>query len=129
MTVSDPIADMLTRLRNALAVNKTEILIPHSRTKLAIAKLLSEQGYLGAVSVITPKDSKFEMIHIDLKYIGRRSVVRGLRRVSKPGQRIYQPAKSIRPVLGGVGTAVVSTSKGLITDASAREQGIGGEVL
>lgn len=129
MTITDPIADMLTRLRNALKVGKTEVILPFSKVKLAIGKVLVDQGYIKSVSVITPKDSKFEAIHIELKYQNRKSVIRGIRRVSKPGQRIYQPAKNIKSVLSGVGTAVVSTSKGLLTDREVREQGIGGEVL
>lgn len=129
MTISDPISDMLTRLRNALAVGKTEVLVPYSKEKLTIAKVLVEQGFIESVSLYTPKDSKFEVISVTLKYSNKAPVIRGIRRISKPGQRIYQPAKSIKQVLGGVGTAVVSTSKGVITDTEARAQGVGGEVL
>lgn len=129
MTISDPIADMLTRLRNALRVGKAEVLIPYSKEKLTIAKVLVEQGFIQNVTLVTPKDSKFEMIQVTLKYSNRTSVIRGIRRVSKPGQRIYEAAKSLKPVLGGVGTAVISTSKGVLTDAQARAEGVGGEVL
>ncbi len=127
--INDPIADLLTRLRNALAVRHQSVVLPTSKLKLAIGKLLMEEGYVGGVSEVNIKDNDFPQLKIDLKYHNQDSVIRGLRRISKPGQRIYQTAKKIRPVLGGVGVAVVSTSEGLLTDAQARAKGLGGEVL
>lgn len=129
MTIIDPIADMLTRMRNALAVGKGSIAMPFSKEKLAIATVLKQQGYILDAAQVQPKESKFPQLAITLKYNGNRSVIRGIKRISKPGQRIYEPASHIKPVLSGIGTAVVSTSKGLLTDKEAREQGIGGEVL
>lgn len=129
MTTHDPISDMITRLRNALRVNKATVLVPMSKERLAIANLLKDQGYIKNVATVTPEGTKFPMIEVTLKYAGRTPVIRGLRRVSKPGQRIYQASKDLKPVLGGVGTAVVSTSKGLMSDHDARTAGVGGEVL
>ena len=127
--VNDPISDLLTRLRNALAVRHASIVLPTSKIKVAVAKLLLEQGYVSGVSEVNVKENNFPQLKIDLKYSNQTSVIRGLRRISKPGQRIYQTAKNIKPVLGGVGVAVVSTSQGLLTDAEARAKGLGGEVL
>ncbi|MFH0905643.1 MAG: 30S ribosomal protein S8 [bacterium] len=130
MIVNDPIADLLTRLRNALAVRKRFVLVPHSKTRLAILELLRRQGYVGEVVVAPDKTDQHQQIKVGLRYgTDGSSIVKSLRRVSKPGQRIYTPTHQLRSVLGGVGIAVVSTSQGLLTDAQARKAGIGGEVL
>lgn len=128
MVISDPIADMLTTLRNALAVHKDAIAIPHSKVREAIAKLLQQEGYLTDVKVTT--DGARPVLHITLKYAPNgQPVIQGIRRVSKPGQRIYSSTNRLKPVLGGVGISVVSTSSGLMTNYHAKQKGLGGEVL
>ena len=128
MATTDPIADMLTCLRNALAVHKDTVTIPHSNLREAIAKLLQQEGYLGEVKVITA--DKFPVLQMNLKYSSKgQSVIQGIRRVSKPGQRIYSATNRLRPVLGGVGISVVSTSAGLMTNYRAKQKGLGGEIL
>jgi len=128
--MTDSIADLLTRIRNAIAVQKSFTLIPHSKLNLAIVNILKAQGYIGEVSITTDKTKKFKQIKVILKYdASGRSVIQGLSRISKPGQRIYTPVHRLRRVLGGVGVAVISTSKGLLTDADARKENLGGEIL
>jgi small subunit ribosomal protein S8 len=128
MATTDPISDMLTSLRNALAVHKDTITIPHSKVREAIAKLLQQEGYLGEIKVMT--EDKFPVLQIGLKYAPNgRSVIQGIRRVSKPGQRIYSATNHLHTVLGGVGISVVSTSSGLMTNYHAKQKGFGGEVL
>lgn len=127
MITTDPIADMLTRMRNALTVKHKTVTVPASKMKLAIADLLKNEGYINGFEVTEgPKSS----IVIDLKYgPNNQKVINGLKRISKPGLRIYASYEDLPRVLNGLGIAIVSTSKGLMTDKQAREQKIGGEVL
>ncbi len=131
MSMTDPIADFLTRVRNAIHAAHETVEIPASRLKGEIARILDEQGYIESWSVIpAPGDAAGELIQIRLKYTeDRRSAISGLRRISRPGQRTYVDAKHIPKVLGGMGTAIVSTSHGLMTGHDARAAGVGGEVL
>ena len=128
MTVTDPIADMLTRIRNAAMVSHETVSIPSSKLKLELARVLKEEGYISDYEVVA--DGNFKSIVITLKYdINRKSVITKLIRVSKPGLRTYSKSKNLQKVLGGLGIAVVSTSKGLMTDRKARKENVGGEVL
>ena len=130
MVVNDPIADMLTRIRNAQVARHDAVVLPASNTKKAIAKILLSEGYVKAVDFID--DGAQGSIRITLKYTGvNRStpVIAGLKRISKPGLRVYARCEELPKVLGGLGIAIVSTSKGLMTDKEARKQQIGGEVL
>lgn len=122
----DQIADMLTRIRNAKAVLHPTVAVPFSKLKYNIAKILEKNGFVGRVNKIGKRTKR--AIDITLKYNGRNSVITGLRRVSKPGQRIYT-SKRVKRVKAGYGIAVVSTSKGLMTDREARKQGLGGEII
>ena len=124
----DTISDMLTRIRNATAVKKTEVVLPYSKFKHNLAKLLVSEGFLRSASV--KEDGKFKNLQIELKYAGNGlPVISGITRVSKPGQRIYSKNTEIPRSLGGVGTTIVSTSRGLMTDKLARKEKIGGEVI
>lgn len=130
MTTSDPISDMLTRIRNALMAKHTKVTIPSSRIKVAIAKILKDEGYIGAYRVEnTPRPT----VVIDLKYVGvaktQRSVITNLKRVSKPGRRVYTSVKEIPWVKSGMGISVLSTPKGVITGQQARRLNVGGEIL
>ena len=127
MVVNDPIADMLTRIRNAQVAKHDVVVLPASNTKKAIAKILLAEGYVKSVDFIdeAPQGS----IKIVLKYNGKQPVIAGLKRISKPGLRVYAKAEELPKVLGGLGTAIISTSKGLMTDKEARKEMIGGEVL
>ncbi len=128
MTMSDPIADMLTRIRNAGQARHSSTDIPGSNMKAAVAKLLKEEGFIRNYKFI--KDNKQGIIRIYLKYDNQNQhVIYGLQRVSKPSRRVYSSSKEIRPVLKGLGISVLSTSKGLMTDKQARNANIGGEVL
>jgi len=127
MSMSDPIADMLTRIRNALASNKLSVTMPSSKKKAAIAAVLRDEGYIHEFSVATV-DAK-PMLTIQLKYFDGRPVIESLKRVSSPGLRIYKSRNDLPKVMGGLGIAIVSTSKGLMTDRAARQAGHGGEVL
>lgn len=128
MAVTDPIADMLTRIRNAIAVHRRLVLVPASKTKVTIASVLKEEGYIQDFEVT--KDRPQSMIRIWLKYTkDREPVLSGLQRVSKPGRRIYRGRGEIPWVLSGIGTAIVSTSKGVLTDRQARRLGVGGEIM
>ncbi len=128
MTVCDPIADMLTRIRNAVMVRQDSVLIPASKTKLAIAKVLKEDGFIGDFEVMKGKPNR--LIKIKLKYTGKnQSVLARLQRVSKPGLRVYVGRKEIPRVAGGLGIAILSTSKGVMTGQQAWRQGTGGELL
>ncbi len=131
MTMTDPIADMLTRIRNAIMVGHSYVVVPGSKMKSAIAKILRDEGFIENYNVT--KDRPQPMIRIWLKYAGdkkdRRSVITGLKRVSKPGRRVYAGKKDIPWVLSGMGIAVLSTSRGIMTGKKARRLGIGGEVL
>jgi small subunit ribosomal protein S8 len=126
--VTDPIADLLTRIRNGLGARHSEVRIPHSRTKARIAELLVQEGYLDDVEVVA--DPVQSQIIVKLKYTPQREpVLKGLRRVSKPGLRVYSGRQTLPRVQGGLGVAIVSTSKGVMTDREARRHKVGGEVL
>ena len=127
MSMTDPISDMLTRIRNAQAVRKTTVKMPSSKLKTAIAQVLKDEGYIEGFAV-RPNDGKPE-IEIDLKYYAGQPVIEKIERVSRPGLRIYRSRDDIPRVMNGLGIAIVSTSKGLMTDRKARATGIGGEVL
>jgi small subunit ribosomal protein S8 len=130
MTMTDPIADFLTRIRNAVRAAHETVTIPASRQKAELARILKEQGYIESFSVSEAADAPGELLEIRLKYDGsRRSAISGLRRVSRPGRRTYVDAKHIPKVLGGMGTAIVSTSQGVMTGHEARAAGVGGEVV
>lgn len=125
--MTDPIADMLTRIRNALTAKHDTVEVPGSNIKRAIANILLEEGYVKGVEFVD--DGLSGKIVIDLKYIEGKSVISGLKRVSKPGLRNYSGAANMPKVLGGLGTAIVSTSKGILTDKQAKAANVGGEVL
>lgn len=127
MSMSDPIADMLTRIRNAQATEKVTVSIPASKVKLAIAKVLKDEGYIEDFASRTV-DGK-SVLEIGLKYYAGKPVIEKLERVSRPGLRIYKGRDDIPRVLNGLGVAIVSTSRGVMTDRRARETGVGGEVL
>jgi len=129
MSMSDPIADMLTRIRNANTAKHDTVEIPASKMKKAIANILLSEGYVQAVDII--EDGKFETIKITLKYgvDKNEKIITGLKRISKPGLRVYASKDELPRVLGGLGTAIISTNKGVLTDKEARKQNVGGEVL
>ena len=128
MQMSDVIADMLTRIRNANDAKHETVDIPASNMKKAIAKILLDEGYIKSYEII--EDGKQGIIRIALKYLaGKQKVIRGLRRVSKPGLRIYSNCEDMPKVMNGLGIAIVSTSKGIMTDKEARKANVGGEVL
>ena len=126
--INDPIADMLTRIRNGLIARHDSVTMPASNMKKAIAKILLDEGYIKSVDYID--DGVQGQIKVTLKYMqGKESVIKGLKRISKPGLRVYARNDEIPKVLGGLGIAIVSTSKGVMTDKEARDAGVGGEVL
>ncbi len=127
MTINDPIADTLTRIRNANLVKHENVSMPHSNLKEELIKVLKMQGYVDSY-VVEEKDG-FKVITVTLKYINNESVISGLQRISKPGLRVYSKAKNMPRVFDGMGIAVVSTSKGLMTEKEARANKLGGEVL
>jgi len=127
MSMSDPIADMLTRIRNAQAAEKISVLMPSSKLKVAIAGVLKDEGYIDDFRVNS--NAGKPVLEIGLKYYAGRPVIEKLERVSRPGLRIYRGSKDIPPVMNGLGIAIVSTSRGVMTDRKARATGIGGEVL
>ena len=128
MLMNDPIADMLTRVRNALIARHDTVTLPASNMKKSIAKILLDEGYIKSVDYID--DGLQGQIKIVLKYAeGKQSVIKGLKRISKPGLRVYARTEELPKVLGGLGIAIVSTSKGVMTDKEARKMGVGGEVL
>jgi small subunit ribosomal protein S8 len=124
--MTDPISDMLTRIRNANRALLPEVEFPHSRIKESIASILKREGYIADSSV---EGTRLKRIKVKLKYQGRRGVIEGLRRVSSPGLRRYVRATEIPRVLGGMGTAIISTSRGVMSDMDARKNKLGGEVL
>ena len=128
MYLTDPIADMLTRVRNANAVMHEKVDIPHSMMKERIAEILKEQGYISNFKIVTDEENK-KNIRVYLKYAGKERVIKGLKRISKPGRRVYSSVEDMPRVLSGLGIAIVSTSKGVITDKVARAEKVGGEVL
>ncbi|MBE5884701.1 MAG: 30S ribosomal protein S8 [Lachnospiraceae bacterium] len=129
MTMSDPIADMLTRIRNANTAKHDTVDVPASKMKLAIASILLEEGYIKKYDII--EDGTFKTIHITLKYGADKNekIISGIKRISKPGLRVYAGKEDMPKVLGGLGIAIISTNQGVITDKKARELGVGGEVL
>lgn len=128
MVMTDPIADMLTRIRNANTVRHEQLELPGSRVKKEIAEILKREGFVKDVEYV--EDTKQGVIRIFLKYgVNNERVITGLKRISKPGLRVYAKADEVPRVLGGLGLALVSTSKGIITDKEARQQKVGGEVL
>ena len=128
MTTTDPIADMLTRIRNASIARHRELTLPSSRVKREIARILTDEGFIE--SHATSQDGVQEMLHLRLKYVeGKTPVVSGLKRISKPGLRVYARKTEIPRVLGGLGLAILSTSRGIMTGSDARRQNLGGEVL
>lgn len=128
MLMNDPIADMLTRIRNALTARHDSVTLPASNMKKAIAKIMLDEGYIKSADFID--DGLQGQIKISLKYTdGKQSVINGLKRISKPGLRVYARNDEIPKVLGGLGVAILSTSKGVMTDKEARAAGVGGEVL
>ena len=129
MTMSDPIADMLTRIRNANTAKHDTVDVPSSKMKLAIADILVKEGFIKKYDVV--EDGNFKTIRITLKYGKDKNekIISGIKRISKPGLRIYANKEDMPKVLGGLGIAIVSTNQGVITDKQARELGVGGEVL
>jgi small subunit ribosomal protein S8 len=130
MSMNDPIADMLTRIRNALMVGQSNVAIPYSSLKLEIAKVLQQEGYIEGFNVV---EGEKPNLSIDLKYFGKRRirkpVISGIKRVSTPGRRVYAGKREIPWVLSGMGVAIMSTPKGVMTGAQARREGVGGEVI
>ena len=128
MVVTDPIADMLTRIRNANAMRYKEVEVPASRIKLEIARILKEEGYISDVKI--KKDKVQDVMVLNLKYGEKKErVITGLKRISKPGLRVYAKVEELPRVLNGLGIAIISTSKGIMTDKEARKESLGGEVL
>jgi small subunit ribosomal protein S8 len=133
MTVNDPISDMLTRMRNAIAARHSMVSIPSSKLKAAIATIMEQEGFIDSHEVVAVDDSPQPVLRIRLKYVDerrdRRPVISGLERVSKPGRRIYVGKGEIPWVLSGMGVAIITTPNGVMTGLQARQQGVGGEVL
>jgi small subunit ribosomal protein S8 len=131
MSMTDPIADFLARLRNGIRARKLSIELPRSNMKVRIAEILRDEGFVNAVA--TSEDKKQGLIKVELRYDGRPTgsgnAITGMRRVSRPGQRHYVPAKDVQKVRNGLGIAIISTSQGVMTDKEARAKGVGGEVL
>lgn len=128
MNTTDPIADMLTRIRNASTVSHETVDIPASKLKVELARVLKEEGFIADYAV--KEEGKFKVITITLKYdMNRKPVITKLERISKPGLRHYSKAKKLQKVLGGLGVAIISTPKGLLTDRKARKENVGGEIL
>lgn len=126
MSMQDPISDMLTRIRNGQAANKVAINMPSSKLKVAIANVLAAEGYIESVKVLEGAKPELE---ITLKYFQGKPVVESIQRVSRPGLRIYKRKDELPKVMGGLGVAVISTSKGVMTDRAARQAGLGGEII
>ncbi len=133
MTFTDPIADMLTRIRNAVMAGHAQVALPSSKIKLEIAKILKEEGFLEGLEVVDGEPEAQKVLRLKIKYVGerrqRRAVISGLERVSKPGRRIYTKKTDIPWVLSGIGVAILSTPKGVMTGARARQLGVGGEII
>ena len=129
LTTNDPIADMLTRIRNANTAKHDTVDVPASKMKIAIANILVDEGYIAKYDLV--EDGNFKTIRITLKYGKDKNekIISGLKRISKPGLRVYASKEELPKVLGGLGVAIISTNKGVITDKEARAQGVGGEVL
>ena len=133
MTVIDPIADMLTRIRNAVLAGHALVAMPSSKLKIEIAKILKDEGFLETFDVIDDEKTAFKTLRLKIKYVGerreRRPVISGIERISTPGRRIYTKKTDIPWVLSGLGVAILSTPKGVMTGARARQLGVGGEIL
>lgn len=127
MSMSDPIADMLTRIRNGQMAGHANVVMPSSKVKVAVAKVLADEGYVSAYNV-NEKDGKSELA-LDLKYYDGKPVIESIKRVSRPGLRVYKNKDELPKVIGGLGVAIVSTSKGVMSDRAAREAGVGGEIM
>lgn len=125
--MTDPIADMLTRMRNAALIKAEKVDIPASRIKLEIAKILKEEGFIRAYKIL--KDKKQGILRLTLKYIDSENVISGIKRVSKPGRRVYVGSREIPRVMGGVGIAVLTTPRGIMSDKACRRDAVGGEVI
>lgn len=128
MSMSDPIADMLTRIRNAQGSNKEFVEMPFSKVKAAIAKLLQDEGYIKNFAVSESNNIK-KVISIELKYYESRPVIESIKRVSRPGLRVFRGKDDLPSILGGLGVAIISTSRGIMSDRQAKNQGYGGEVI
>jgi small subunit ribosomal protein S8 len=133
MSFTDPIADMLTRIRNAVLANHAQVAMPNSKIKTEIAKILKDEGFLEGFEVVDGERESQKVLRLKIKYIGdrrqKRAVISGLERVSSPGRRIYTKKTKIPWVLSGIGVAILSTPKGVMTGARARQLGVGGEIL
>jgi small subunit ribosomal protein S8 len=133
MTVIDPIADMLTRIRNGVMAGHTLVALPSSKLKLEIAKILKDEGFIDGFEVADTESSVQKVLRLKIKYVGerreRRPVISGIERVSKPGRRVYTKKQDIPWVLSGIGVAIISTPKGVMTGTRARQLGVGGEIL
>jgi small subunit ribosomal protein S8 len=133
MSVNDPIADLLTRMRNAMLAGHQLVALPSSKLKVAIAKILKEEGYITSYEVVDGKTTGQKVLRVRLKYVGerreRKAVITGLERISRPGRRVYTNKRDIPWVLSGMGIAIVSTPKGVMTGQRARQLGVGGEIL
>lgn len=133
MSFSDPIADMLTRIRNAIMAGHAQVALPSSKLKVEIAKILKEEGFLDGFEVVDGERQGQKVLRLKIKYVGerrqRRAVISGLERVSRPGRRIYTKKTDIPWVLSGIGVAILSTPKGIMTGMRARQLGVGGEII
>ena len=133
MSFNDPIADMLTRIRNAVMASHAQVAMPSSKLKIEIAKILKDEGFLEGFEVVDGENEVQKVLRIKIKYVGERrqrsAVISGLERVSRPGRRIYTKKTDIPWVLSGIGVAILSTPKGVMTGARARQLGVGGEIL
>ncbi len=125
--LTDPIADMLTRVRNAINIKAEKVDIPISKMKLEIAKIMKEEGFIRAYKIL--KDKRQGILRVIPKYIENESVISGLKRISKPGRRVYVGHNEIPRVMGGLGVAILTTSKGVLSDKACRREGVGGEVI
>ena len=133
MSVNDPIADMLTRIRNSVLIGQSAVAMPASKIKVEIARILKEEGYIENFEVVTAEDQLQPTLRVRIKYVGerrqRKAVITGLERVSRPGRRVYTQKQEILWVLSGMGIAILSTPKGIMTGQRARQLGVGGEIL
>ena len=133
MSMTDPISDMLTRIRNAMSVGHPTVAMPSSKLKVEIARILKEEGYVGGFEVVEGERPQFKILRMQLRYVGerrlRRPVITGLERVSKPGRRVYTGKREIPWVLSGMGVSILTTPKGVMTGQRARQLGVGGEIL
>jgi len=133
MSVNDPISDMLTRIRNGVMSNQTIVAMPNSKMKAEIARILKEEGFIEEFEVVEGAKPSHKILRVRLKYIGerreKRPVITGIKRVSRPGRRVYAPRKNIPWVLSGMGVSILTTPKGIMTGQTARKNGVGGEVL